>query len=482
MRQEIPAEQRLAGQWADSPPGQQIVTSDGTVLRVRYPGRLNPESGPDFLGAVLETDSGEVRGAVELHRRTSDWERHGHGADPRYGDVVLHIVGRDDGAVSLLPGGGQLPLAELSEDGGVAWDGEPRFPCAVQMRGDRRSALRVLSSAGEARFQAMVTRLRHDLATVRPDPQGQEQVVYAEIASGLGYSRNEHAMRELAGILPLCKARALSRQSNPVVRLESAYLGSAGLLPSARHLPAGRRHDPYVQALEAMWCSQRDDRAMRAFQWDFTHVRPENAPVRRIVGLAHLAHSWPVGGLLPVVREALQRESKEPAHRRLAPLVSVGCPSGYWERHWDFGVRAKGEAEALIDGASGRGIAALIGPSRAADIVVNTLLPVLIALGQLEDDTTLVERAWECYRAHPLLSENWITRLVRQRSGLQHLRENTSGDSAIMSAFARARIQQGLIAVYEQTCHALDCARCLLADVKNGTDPPLPLGATADGG
>src|SRR5919199_3947775 len=111
-RVEVPSERDLAAVWARTA-GTLPLAGGGTV-RVVYPGRKNPDTGPDFVDAVLETEAGEVRGAVELHRLTSDWQRHGHGGDARYNAVVLHVVGRHDGAASRRPGGAQLPLLELA--------------------------------------------------------------------------------------------------------------------------------------------------------------------------------------------------------------------------------------------------------------------------------------------------------------------------------------------------------------------------------
>src|SRR5437764_15453099 len=108
----VPPERELAAVWARTT--GTLALAGGGAVRVVYPGRKNPEPGPDFVEAILETEAGEVRGAVELHRRTSDWQRHGHGGDPRYAGVVLHVVGRHDGAASRRPGGAQLPLLELA--------------------------------------------------------------------------------------------------------------------------------------------------------------------------------------------------------------------------------------------------------------------------------------------------------------------------------------------------------------------------------
>src|SRR5438552_15462519 len=111
----VPAERDLAAIWARTT--GTLALAGGGAVRVVYPGRPNPDAGPDFVDAVLETDAGSVRGAVELHRRTSDWQRHGHGSDPNYAGVVLHVVGHDDGAAARRPGGTQLPLLDLGATG-----------------------------------------------------------------------------------------------------------------------------------------------------------------------------------------------------------------------------------------------------------------------------------------------------------------------------------------------------------------------------
>jgi hypothetical protein len=76
---------------------QQIQKGDwqtrrGQRLRVRSPGLWNRGAGPDFREAVIEVD-GEVRlGDIELHLYREDWWRHGHGQDPAFNGVVLHVV------------------------------------------------------------------------------------------------------------------------------------------------------------------------------------------------------------------------------------------------------------------------------------------------------------------------------------------------------------------------------------------------------
>ena len=66
--------------------------ADGRLLEVLSPGRWNLLGGPDFREARLRIDGRETTGDVEVHFHAVDWERHGHGRDPAYNEVCLHVV------------------------------------------------------------------------------------------------------------------------------------------------------------------------------------------------------------------------------------------------------------------------------------------------------------------------------------------------------------------------------------------------------
>ena len=70
-----------------------LVTTDGRRVRILHPGFWNHESGPDFQKAIIQfgTDTPQV-GAVEIDLSSSLWKGHGHEGNPRYGEVVLHVI------------------------------------------------------------------------------------------------------------------------------------------------------------------------------------------------------------------------------------------------------------------------------------------------------------------------------------------------------------------------------------------------------
>src|SRR5689334_13179154 len=93
--------------WSRTP----LRTSDGRTLVVDFPGWLNRGAGPDFTGARLYVGDTLVQGDVEIHLDEADWYAHGHGGDPRYQRVVLHVVVDRASAPAAQPvSGAAIPI------------------------------------------------------------------------------------------------------------------------------------------------------------------------------------------------------------------------------------------------------------------------------------------------------------------------------------------------------------------------------------
>ena len=72
--------------------GRVVVGSEGRY-RIIHQGKRNGGPGPDYLGATVAFPDGSVRcGDVEIHLESADWRRHGHRWDPRYRNVMIHVV------------------------------------------------------------------------------------------------------------------------------------------------------------------------------------------------------------------------------------------------------------------------------------------------------------------------------------------------------------------------------------------------------
>ena len=75
----------------------ELSTTTEDTLQIIAAGQLNTNQGPDFSNAKIKIGKTTWAGAVELHIKTSDWNRHNHQTDKNYKNVILHVVWEDDG-------------------------------------------------------------------------------------------------------------------------------------------------------------------------------------------------------------------------------------------------------------------------------------------------------------------------------------------------------------------------------------------------
>ncbi len=87
-----PKEIELQYAWNSVANNQMFSSDNGSQIEVLYPGQWNVESGPDFLNARLAIDGKNITGDIEIHTYPGDWFAHGHTSDPKYKNVILHVV------------------------------------------------------------------------------------------------------------------------------------------------------------------------------------------------------------------------------------------------------------------------------------------------------------------------------------------------------------------------------------------------------
>ena len=372
-------------------------TSEGTRIRVLYPGRSGAAAGPDFRDALLDIEGlGLVRGDVEIHRRQRDWAGHGHGDDPNYNGVIVHGALEVDGSETVLASGtsslvvsledlldgdsasGELDLGEPSVTSGL-WDwlaarGYSR-PDGVTQAGE------LLDRAGDERFRRKAALLGRFAAEQRP-----EQALYEALMEGLGYRHNQQPFVKLAQAAPVAALRqaalpVLAEQRPMVLRhwlLVLSGLSDSGN-KSERRLPAGVGP------------------AMERKEWRLFRVRPANHPAVRIEGAADLLARFLESGLIAGLAGLAQSPSQ-----LTAALTVEGRDGG----------------------------TAPVGTGRARDLAVNVALPMLHSLGGNSESTFL-----ELYRSFPKLQGNEVAREMSEQL--------LDGESR--KAVNSARRQQGLL-------------------------------------
>ena len=259
--------------------------------------------------------------------------------------------------------------------------------------------------------------------------------------TALGYARNQAPFQELADRVPLARLESLLQNESSVdknaVRLQALLMGTAGFLPSQR--PACE-YSPfedyaYVKKLETAWETMPPVAVMEISVWQSFRVRPVNSPLRRIAGMCLLLQRYRSKGLLQGLVDMVRAVPVEKSSHLIEDGL-MSADNGYWANRFDFGKGYLGLT------------AWLIGRSRAADIVINVLLPFVYAWGKEKEQLAISEKAFSLFLSYPTLETNTIERHMKTQFRLK----NTQVNSALR--------QQGLLHLYKKWCTQGRCKEC----------------------
>ncbi len=432
-----------------------LVTEGGEPIEIIYPGRPNDDEGADFRDAVIATRQGLIKGDIEVHIKSSGWRAHHHHQDVVYNRVILHVVmWHDTNMATNLQDGREVPILALDKYVQIPISQWPDLICSpttlnmpcfkAGQRLTTGTMAGLLDRAGEERFLAKAARFRTDLSQMEAS-----QSLYQGLMGALGYSRNKLPFLELAHRLPLQILESMTKgeisDEECLAWQQALLLGTAGLLPSQRQdsHQGNRVEDKWVDNLERLWASSHHTRAMSYDAWHLFKVRPNNSPIRRLVAMSHLILRYKQEGIFEAVVNMMRAIPSGKGHGRLEEGLLV-TTNGCWASHFDFGSGSRTRSLTLL------------GRVRAADIVVNVLLPFTFAWSQFTSQPELEEKAFDLYRRYPRLAVNSVEKHMTAQLGL---------NSRLVSSVQR---QQGLIHIYNNLCTQGRCGHCWLTQLEAG--------------
>jgi hypothetical protein len=211
------SELELQAHWFAGDFGSSFLTAtNGERVEIVQYGVWNHEAGPDFAAAAVRfpdrPDSPVLRGAIELDMQAYDWERHGHGTNPAFDEVVLHLYLRQGADQAFTRNSARRQVAQVQLDlrqlehrpvpAGLPLAKAGR--CQAPLRDlDDAQVRTVLSAAAQYRMDSKNRRWQ-GLAAVR----GYDQALFQSLAITLGYKENKLPFALLAQRLPLATLRA----------------------------------------------------------------------------------------------------------------------------------------------------------------------------------------------------------------------------------------------------------------------------------
>jgi hypothetical protein len=416
------SELEVQARWFAGEFGRAFQSCDGEPIEVVQFGVWNHAAGPDFTEAVVRIGSREpVKGALEIDMDARDWERHGHGGNPEYERVVLHVFlngGRDRFFTRSLSHR-RIPQLHLDRTacnptGSAIAPSEVPPALAGRCSGVIRelplaAVASLLLAAGRQRFHrkaALFARTR--------EVHGEGEALYQSVASALGYRGNELPFRLLAQRLPARRLVADLRAR------ESLLFGVAGFIPwdDLRQLRPEAR--ALVRRLWRHWWMHRSSEGglqIPETAWRFGGQRPVNHPHRRLGALAVLINHW----------RAIRRMASAGDWRSLERLL-LGLSDPFWDVHYTLGSKPSKRRMALL------------GRERVLDLLANVFLPAFEAWKPMEGMRT------------PERSKSVRVAAARLLAGRHDVRQ-------ILHGMAQ---QQGLLELYEGFCRcdSSDCRNC----------------------
>ena len=398
-----------------------LKTESGKPIRVIEFGTLNQEDGPDFKHACIKFDR-PMSGDIEVHLHPDSWFEHGHELDPKYNNVILHVVAQESIQVPITQSGITVetlniskwfksPFPELLKDYNKEVKYKENVICPYVpefKRCDLKSLLNVLEIEGINRFNERENRFDELIRAYN-----REQAVYTGIMESLGYVKNEAPFRKLAGlvsiesIIPLVTGK---RRKERVKILKVSLLGAAGLLSQKFQKRS------YLKVWEGI--KDNFESTMKAEDWQFFKVRPPSFPSKRIEEISYF----------------------------LADMIQEGI--------CDFLINTFPDLEKIKEKLGEGGIS----KSCSRTIILNVCLPVLSILceGQREEIIQI-------YREYKPLPANNITKLMSNKLSISRRKRSHLKRSHLKRSHLKLDKEiyyQGMIHIFKHHCHREHCDDC----------------------
>ena len=373
---------------------QSILTLDNTEIEIINPGLRNLDAGPDFFNAKIRINDTLWAGNVEMHVRASDWFRHHHHDDKTYDSVILHVVLQADAVIRLH-------------------DGEMVKTVVMKIPQDVMEKFERLTNRGQLIFSAINCRkhlnavpslILHDWQTslaiqrmmnkvsrvkdiIDNKQKSWPEAFYVLLCRSLGTGINSDSCERLARSLPYVY---LQKHADNIRQLEAMLLGQGNLI-----------EDETTRSEYEFLRAKFNLRPIGNCAWKHSKIRPASSPRCRLKALSIIINRQP--NLFSKILECQDVKS-------LTKLLYV--PN-------------------------------LLGASTIGSIIINSVIPTIMAYGQWQEDLDLCERSIDMLEALPSEAnrymEQWISCGIPLRSALE---------------------SQAMLQLYKEYCEPHRCLKC----------------------
>lgn len=346
-----------------------LLTTSGEQVEIIKVGTHNTHAGPDFEGALIRIGDTLWAGNVEIHLRSSDWNRHNHQTDMSYDNVILHVVDKHDQDVyrsdqTMIPVLSLGPLVPqqitdkyLNFVESMSW-----ISCGQQV-----------SELDDFYLRSWLYRVEIERLEKKSEPVssllsefkgGWDEAFYISLAINFGFKVNAMPFEMMARSLP---QQLLAKYKDKPVQIEALIFGQAGFLNCSFT-------DEYPKILKREYCFLKKKHNLipiDKYIWKYMRTRPVNFPTIRLAQFSAL------------IIKSNHLFSKVLAEHNIAELIKMfhGLPvNKYWDSHYRFDT-------APVRSASG------MGKQSINNVLINTISIFLMAYGRKTGSSEHVNRS-----------------------------------------------------------------------------------------
>lgn len=346
-----------------------LHTISGDPIEILNVGLHNSHAGPDFQSSIIRIGDTLWAGNVEIHLRSSDWDRHKHQTDKSYDNVILHVVGKHDQEIfrtdgssipvlsleKLIPN--QISNAYLHLIECMDW-----IPCGRQI--SKIDSFYIRSWLYRVEIERLEKKSESISGLLHELQGGWDDAFYIYLASNFGFKINAMPFEMLARSLPQA---LLGRYKNRPLQIESLIFGQAGFLDQ-------KYTDDYPKLLCKEFEFLKKKHAltpMDNYIWKYMRMRPVNFPTCRLAQFSAL-----------VIRSN-HLFSKILAEKDIRCIVNMfqDLPvNSYWNDHYRFDITTTRATPRL-------------GEHSINNILINTVSVFLMAYGRKTGSAEHIHRS-----------------------------------------------------------------------------------------
>ena len=375
---------------------QTIASVDNTIIEIIHPGLRNLDSGPDFFNAKIKLNGTVWAGNVEMHVKASDWFKHHHQEDKIYDSVILHVVLAADAEIHLHDGEVlktaimTIPKDVMNHFQNLTSSQRYSFS-AINCKNELPLVPQIILHDWQTSLaiQRMMNKVNRVRDIIDDKQKSWQEALYVTLTRALGTGINSEACERLARSLPFS---FIMKHADNYSQIEAFLLGQANLVDNIQ-----------IQKEYAFLRAKFSLTPLPKEVWKMSRTRPQASPTVRLRALARIIYF----------------------HNDLFSKI-IDCQD------------IQSISKILT-------IPKMIGTSTVNSLIINSVIPIMLAYAQWQKDDGLNEKAIYLLESLPAESNRYMDYWIACGIPLKNALDS-----------------QAMLQLYKDYCEPHKCLRCRL--------------------